>query len=358
MNEPVLVCVDDEKFVLNSLRRELYEALDEQYLIETAESGEEALEVVKELLAEEHEIPLLLIDQIMPGMKGHELLKQLHPLIPDTLTIMLTGQAELASVVEAVNHANLYRYIAKPWEQTDLILTVKEAIYKYFQEKKLAEQHRMLQVANQELELLNIQMKDYSHSLEEKVAERTAELEKANRELRRLANLDGLTRLANRRRFDEYLTQEWRRLAREQMPLSLILCDIDYFKRYNDTYGHQAGDECLQKIADVLKQVAERPADLAARYGGEEFTIILPNTDADGALHIAHKMQRMVRKLDIAHTESTISQYVTLSIGISWTIPQHASSPNDLVALADKALYEAKDQGRNRVIIRPFHIEE
>ena len=173
------------------------------------------------------------------------------------------------------------------------------------------------------------------------------QLEAANQELQRLASIDGLTQLANRRRFDEYLFDEWRRLAREQRPLSLILCDIDYFKLYNDTYGHLAGDFCLQQVAGVLRQSVRRPPDLVARYGGEEFAMILPNTDARGAAFVAETVRQRVRGLRIPHVQSPVSDYVTLSLGVATTIPRLDSSAQRLIAAADEALYRAKAEGRD-----------
>ncbi len=177
-------------------------------------------------------------------------------------------------------------------------------------------------------------------------------LQTANQHLANLAFLDGLTQVANRRRFDEYLTLEWQRLARETAPLSLILCDVDYFKRYNDAYGHPAGDACLQQVAGVIRRVIKRPADLVARYGGEEFAVLLPNTNASGAVHLANAIHKEVQQLLIPHAKSSVSEYVTLSVGVSSTLPQKEFSPEALIAVADKALYEAKEQGRNRVIVR------
>lgn len=135
------------------------------------------------------------------------------------------------------------------------------------------------------------QLKDYSRQLEVKVTERTRELEKVNQELYRMATLDGLTLIANRHHFDVYLQGQWQRLLLAQQPLGLLLCDVDYFKRYNDYYGHQAGDECLKLVAQLLSQLAQRPGDLLVRYGGEEFAIILPNTDEAGASHVAERIR-------------------------------------------------------------------
>ncbi|MEC4893010.1 MAG: response regulator [Oscillatoria sp. PMC 1051.18] len=172
MNKPAIVCVDDERVVLISLRDQLNQYLGNEYEIELAESGEEAREIFSELAAEGVEIPLIISDQLMPQMKGDELLIEIHQHYPKTLKIMLTGQASAEAVGNAVNYANLYRYIAKPWDKTDLNLTVTEALRRYFQDKQLAEQNQALQEINRELEQLNA-------SLENKVAERTIELQQA-----------------------------------------------------------------------------------------------------------------------------------------------------------------------------------
>jgi diguanylate cyclase (GGDEF)-like protein len=177
------------------------------------------------------------------------------------------------------------------------------------------------------------------------------QLESANRELHRLAHLDGLTRVANRRQFDLSLQREWKILAREQMPLSLIMCDVDFFKRYNDTYGHQAGDECLRRLAGVLRECAKRPSDLVARYGGEEFAIILPNTPETGALRVAEEIRDRVAALHITHMNSPVSSYVTVSVGVATTRPSPYSASEALLAAADRALYQAKGQGRDRVVV-------
>ena len=175
------------------------------------------------------------------------------------------------------------------------------------------------------------------------------QLQTANQKLQQLAILDGLTGIANRRYFDLVLNKEWQRLAREQQPLSLILCDIDYFKAYNDAYGHQQGDRCLRKIARILRQAARRPADLAARYGGEEFAIILPNTDSQGALFIAQKIMNRLAKAQIPHKKSEVSNFVTLSIGITTKIPRPKQSVRTIINVADRLLYKAKTAGRDRL---------
>ncbi len=176
-------------------------------------------------------------------------------------------------------------------------------------------------------------------------------LKQANNTLEQLAHTDGLTQIANRRYFDNYLSKEWQRLGREKKYLSLILLDIDYFKFYNDFYGHQAGDQCLIAITQAIKHTLKRPADLVARYGGEEFVVILPNTNQKGVINIAQNIQQTIRTLGIVHQKSQVSNIITLSMGMTSIIPDSKTSPAQLIAQADKALYIAKQQGRNRYIV-------
>ena len=191
---------------------------------------------------------------------------------------------------------------------------------------------------------------NYSFTLEQKVEERTIELINANAELSKLATLDGLTKIANRRRFDLFLETEWKRHIRDQKPLALILIDIDYFKLYNDRYGHQTGDECLARVALALSQILNRPTDLVARYGGEEFGAILPNTNLEGAMRVAEIMRQSILSLQIPHASSELYQVLTLSLGVSIIMPRADINPAQLIAEADSALYRAKHQGRNRAV--------
>jgi diguanylate cyclase (GGDEF) domain len=150
--------------------------------------------------------------------------------------------------------------------------------------------------------------------------------------------------------FDDILNQEWNRLIREKRPLSLLLCDIDYFKQYNDTYGHSQGDICLQRVAQALQQGVQRSIDLVARYGGEEFVVILPYTDTYGALQVADNIQDVLQQFNLPHRGSTIAERVTISIGVCTIIPTTERFPLDLINRADNALYQAKTQGRNRAV--------
>ncbi len=178
-----------------------------------------------------------------------------------------------------------------------------------------------------------------------------AALEEANIVLKRMALVDGLTQIANRRCFDETLEKEWCRLGRNQKPLSLLLGDIDFFKKYNDHYGHQAGDDCLHQVAQTLAQTVHRSADLAARYGGEEFVLLLPDVDLAGALHVGQKALSAIERLGIEHLKSEVSQVVTISIGAATLTSSQGRNPSELISLADVALYQAKELGRNQLAV-------
>lgn len=197
--------------------------------------------------------------------------------------------------------------------------------------------------------------------LEHQVALRTQELVRLNETLTRLSLQDGLTGISNRRYFDEFLEREWQRARRERAPLSLIMADVDCFKAYNDTYGHQAGDACLKAVAGVLETTMKRAVDLVARYGGEEFVIVLPGTDASAAARLAEQARAGVEGLRIEHrtssvvsSESSVSaSCVTISLGVACAIPLDTTQSSQIIAVADAALYEAKRRGRNRVLQAP-----
>lgn len=216
-------------------------------------------------------------------------------------------------------------------------------------EKRLREANENLdwkvEERTKELDRANAKMLEQNEELEAM----NGELEALNEALHRLTIVDGLTGLANRRYFDECLEREWRTGQRQQKPLSMIMADLDFFKRFNDTYGHQKGDECLQIVAGVLSGNAMRTRDLAARYGGEEFAIILPDTDLTGAMIVGENIRKQIQDLQIENRE-TPGQWVTISLGVASVVPSAAESPALLINRADKALYEAKSAGRNRVV--------
>ncbi|MEG5039983.1 MULTISPECIES: diguanylate cyclase [unclassified Microcoleus] len=184
-----------------------------------------------------------------------------------------------------------------------------------------------------------------------------SQLQSANSELYRLANSDGLTQVANRRCFNDYFEKKWQELGQEAAELSLILCDIDFFKQYNDTYGHQAGDACLQQVAKTIVEAVNYSTGevsgetLVARYGGEEFAVILPRTSPEIAVSIAEKIRLWIKELEIEHINSEVCSSVTLSMGVASTVPRSRAAQKNLIAAADRALYQAKDRGRDRVIL-------
>ncbi|MBD1400190.1 diguanylate cyclase [Pelovirga terrestris] len=178
------------------------------------------------------------------------------------------------------------------------------------------------------------------------------QLEELNRALSEMARIDGLTGIANRRFFDEVFDKEWKRLAREQnQNFSLILADIDFFKKYNDNYGHQQGDDCLILVGKALKEAILRPSDMAARYGGEEFALLLPGSDLAGAGTVGERARQAIVDLQIPHEYSDAADHITMSLGGAMMTPSHDNSPADLIALADQALYRAKESGRNTLYL-------
>jgi diguanylate cyclase (GGDEF)-like protein len=173
----------------------------------------------------------------------------------------------------------------------------------------------------------------------------------AQDELQRLATRDGLTSVANRRSFDDTLNMEWRRASRDSRSLSLLMIDVDYFKRYNDTYGHQGGDDCLRRVAAAMTGVVKRASDSVARYGGEEFAILMPATEPEGARIVAKRILRAVEALGLPHTGSDVADHVTVSIGVASMLSNSSELPAQLIAAADAALYRAKHEGRNRAVM-------
>lgn len=170
-------------------------------------------------------------------------------------------------------------------------------------------------------------------------------------QLRNMAMKDGLTGISNRRSFDEALAREWRRMQRECGELSIIFIDIDFFKHYNDTYGHQEGDSCLKAVAAAIDRSVHRPGDLAARYGGEEFVVLLPATGINAAVDLAEKIRMTVEELAIPHTASGAATHITISLGVASIVPDQWGQPEMLLNFADQGLYTAKASGRNRVEI-------
>ncbi|MEJ1298014.1 MAG: diguanylate cyclase [Candidatus Sedimenticola sp. (ex Thyasira tokunagai)] len=208
------------------------------------------------------------------------------------------------------------------------------------------EKFHALEVEANQRQHLERQVEERTRELQK----RTEELEKAKQELALLASMDGLTKIANRRNLDDYIEKEWLRLTRSKGPLSLIMIDIDHFKAYNDSYGHLSGDDCLVTIAWILRESTRRPADFAARYGGEEFACVLSDTDQEGALHVAEVISQNLKELAIPHETSPVKKIITLSMGVATCIPTAEAEIQELVEAADRCLYQAKEQGRNRIV--------
>lgn len=320
-NPPLILVVDDEKTLRLVLRRAMEK---EGYRVAEASDGEQCLDVCQQIKPD-----MVLMDAMMPGIDGFSCCDKLQTLLGDDCppVLMITVLDDQASVDRAFG-VGATDYVTKPVHWAVLRQRVRRVLQTRW---AMVELHRQIERA----QLL------------------TEKLEAANCELQRLASVDSLTQIANRRCFDEYFHGAWIRLAQEQLPLSLILCDIDFFKAYNDTYGHQAGDECLRQVADSIRQAAKRPDDLVARYGGEEFALILPNTDLEAAVRVAEAIRGEVRVLSIAHAGSKVSKFVTLSSGVASVIPSWTSSKEQLIANADTALYKAKLEGRDRVVFIP-----
>jgi len=187
----------------------------------------------------------------------------------------------------------------------------------------------------------------YKDITERKQAEQA--LEQAHAALKKVAEIDGLTQIPNRRTFDEALAKYWQQLTEKQQPLAAILCDIDFFKKYNDTYGHQQGDSCLIKVAQTLADSLENEAGIVARYGGEEFVFLLPDTPLETAAVVAERARKNIELINLEHRASNVANHVTLSLGVASVIPSSVSCAKQLIEAADNALYSAKESGRNRV---------
>ena len=337
----VIVCVDDEEGVLRVLRAQLGARFGHECQIATARSGDEAVALFDELSRDGESIALVIADQIMPGMKGVELLEIVDRRMPATTKILLTGQAGLDAVIEAINRAHLNLYVGKPWDETALLLGVENLLRQY----RLMHENQQL-VAS--LSAKNQTLLEMNRELEAKIHERTHELAEANARLGQLAVTDGLTGLYNHRHFHERLALEVERSQRSGLPLSLLMLDVDHFKQFNDSFGHPAGDEVLRQLARVLTD-ARRANDVVARYGGEEFSVILVDTAKFTAAKVAERLRERVEAHDFSDAAPKAGT-LGVSIGVA-TFPDDGTDAEALVRAADTALYVAKRAGRNRVVL-------
>ena len=288
----------------------------------SAESAGRAFELLgMRMMAEPQtaEFDLILMDLLMPEVDGLEACRRIKssPRLADTPLIMVTAEDSAESVKEAFE-AGAIDYVKKPVNRVELMARVKSAL-------RLKQEMDCRKAREQELVVLT-------------------------QKLRKLSIVDGLTGVANRRNFDDVLGRAWRRAQRESSSVALIIADIDHFKSFNDRYGHQTGDDCLRRVAQVLAQSVKRPYDLVARYGGEEFVVLLPDTPGAAAERLAEEMRKAVEALDTGNIHAQDGRRVTISAGVASVIPQAGSEPASLIAVADGCLYRAKREGRNRVI--------
>jgi len=270
-----------------------------------------------------HHIDLILMDIVMPGIDGLEACRAIKQSARsrDIPIIMVTASGK-AEQIEKAFSAGAVDYITKPINRIELGARVRAALR-------------------------------LKGEIDRRKA-RERQLEALNEKLQRLSSLDGLTEIANRRHFDETLYKAWLKASQYRQPLSLLLLDIDYFKRYNDTYGHLQGDACLKQVAKTLAQSLQHPTDLAARYGGEEFVVLLPATDLAAATKVGERIRSTVADLSLDHSASPILPYVTVSVGVATANPftlKALGTPQALISLADRALYKAKEAGRNSVAV-------
>jgi len=317
--QPILLLVDEQKFVHKGVRKMLVDAPDIE--IHSCYNGLQAVAMA------EHLGPTVILQDInMPDISGLKLLAEYrrHPAIADVPVIMLSGTSTAETKADAFQRG-ADDYIVKMPHPIELIARIRYHSHAYVDH---LERESALKALQQE----------------------RRKLAAANLELERISSMDGLTGIANRRYFDSAFDREWRRAMRETEPLSLIMCDVDYFKLYNDSYGHQPGDECLKLVASSLSNAMQRPTDLVARYGGEEFVILLPGTHARGVIKIAERVRQAVLALQLPHEKSTVHDCVSISLGAATVAPMIKHQPEALLLAADKALYSAKHAGRNRVI--------
>src|ERR1041384_5249318 len=297
-------------------RAELGARFGHECQITTARSGDEAVALFDELTREGEAIAVVIADQIMPGMKGVELLEIVDRRLPATTKILLTGQAGLDAVIDAINRAHLNQYIGKPWDETQLLLGVENLLRQF----RLVHENQQL-IAS--LSSKNQALLEMNRELEAKIHARTHELAEANSRLAQLAVTDGLTGLYNHRHFHERLALEVERSQRNGLPLSLFMIDVDHFKQYNDAHGHPAGDEVLRQLARILGD-GRRANDVVARYGGEEFAIVLVDTAQFAAAKLAERLRERVAEHNFPQGESQPGGRLTISIGVA-TCPDDAS---------------------------------
>ncbi|MBD8492675.1 PleD family two-component system response regulator [Pseudomonas syringae] len=317
-NAAMVLLVDDQAMIGEAVRRGLANEamIDFHFCADPHQAIAQAIQIKP---------TVILQDLVMPGLDGLTLVREYrnNPLTRDIPIIVLSTKED-PLIKSAAFAAGANDYLVKLPDNIELVARIRYHSRSYMTLLQRDEAYRALRVSQQQLLDTNLV-------------------------LQRLMNSDGLTGLSNRRHFDEYLELEWRRALREQSQLSLMMIDVDYFKAYNDNFGHLEGDEALRQVAKAIRANCSRPSDLPARYGGEEFAMVLPNTTPGGARLLAEKLRQSVVGMSIAHIAPDQGSHLTISIGVATVVPQPGSNSRQLILDADKGLYAAKHNGRNQV---------
>lgn len=317
-SKTVVLLVDDQPTVAEAIRSMLIE--DPNIEVHCCSEVGAALRMAHQLHPS-----VILLDLVMPNVDGFAILRffRADKEVSNVPVIVLSSKEDPRDKSKAFE-LGASDYLVKIPDKIELLARVRAHAKSYLVQIERDEAFRTVERMKQELE-------------------------RRNQELQHLSMTDALTGIPNRRFFDDILRREWRRGIREQFPLSLIMIDVDFFKKFNDTYGHQAGDECLQRVAEVVQRVARRPGDVAARFGGEEFVLLLPHTTADGACVVANNLRLLTAQMNIRHAASDVASHVTLSLGVACAPePGQLTTAAALVEAADEALYAAKRSGRDR----------
>ncbi|SER45148.1 two-component system, chemotaxis family, response regulator WspR [Pseudomonas sp. NFACC02] len=319
-NAAMVLLVDDQAMIGEAVRRGLAneENIDFHFCADPHQAIAQAIQIKP---------TVILQDLVMPGLDGLTLVREYrnNPATKDIPIIVLSTKEE-PLIKSAAFAAGANDYLVKLPDNIELVARIRYHSRSYMTLLQRDEAYRALRVSQQQLLDTNLV-------------------------LQRLMNSDGLTGLSNRRHFDEYLELEWRRAIREQTQLSLMMIDVDYFKAYNDNFGHLEGDEALRQVAKAIRASCSRPSDLPARYGGEEFALVLPNTSPGGARLLAEKLRQTVASMKIPHIAPGEGASLTVSIGLSTVVPQVGSHSRQVIQSADQGLYAAKHNGRNQVVV-------
>jgi two-component system chemotaxis family response regulator WspR len=323
----VVFLVDDQAMIGEAVRRAL--ASEADIAFHYCGSGLEAV-----AMAEQLHPTVILQDLVMPEIDGISLVARYSAnAATRDIPIVVLSSKEDAVVKSEAFAAGVDDYLVKLPDRVELIARVRHHSKGYLARLQRDAAYRALDASQQKL----LEM---------------------NQALQRLSHVDGLTGLSNRRYLDEYLSTEWKRAARELNEFSVMMIDVDNFKKYNDSYGHLAGDEVLKQVGNAVRQALHRPADLAARFGGEEFVVVIPGTGLAGAQVLADRICKRVESLGVAHGASGAGKVVTVSVGGASAMPVRGGQPTDLLAAADEALYRAKHEGKNRAVLRELSLNQ